>query len=493
VNPRRKTSKKDVIIPYRDSKLTRLLQNALGGSSKTIMICAISPASTHSEETLSTLRWADRAKKIQNVARVNENPQDKLVREMKEENEKLKEMMSTLTLGGAVDVVALKEKQLELARAEEALQEMQRSWEDKLKDAQERAEREQELTRRRVTRSVMSLQRGCPHIVNLSSEKFLSGKLKFCFEEGVTRIGQPSGEGEDSDSSESSSSSDESDGGRQDGSWEFRTEANVDQEVVLMGDGIRRKHAIVTNIDNRCIIRSKGLAAQTTFINGYSVAGLLLAAEAGTLDELDEVRFLAKAETSRRGGNSPGRPVKSEHPTEVEDQGVVLRHGDRIIFSKAVFFYVEPHEGFAEMMILSGEVSYAQARQEKQQRYVADASLMMPDMVSDDTEPSSDDGGQSRSMEVGLLRKDSRRGTTEGGDGAVGVQEARIAQLEKELGDVREELAWARAELAKVIGLSAGSSARWQASELKTQLERIFDSAVDALDDLQSGVISPTL
>ncbi|CAE7461729.1 Kif13a, partial [Symbiodinium pilosum] len=56
--------KKNVVIPYRESKLTRLLQNALGGSSKTIMICALSPASSNHEETLSTLRYADRAKKI---------------------------------------------------------------------------------------------------------------------------------------------------------------------------------------------------------------------------------------------------------------------------------------------------------------------------------------------------------------------------------------------------------------------------------------------
>merc|ERR1719230_453891 len=84
---------KNVIIPYRDSKLTRLLQNALGGSNKTIMICALSPASSNYEETLSTLRYADRAKKITNKATVNENSQDKLLRELKEENAALKELM----------------------------------------------------------------------------------------------------------------------------------------------------------------------------------------------------------------------------------------------------------------------------------------------------------------------------------------------------------------------------------------------------------------
>merc|ERR1719230_1193245 len=61
---------KNVLIPYRDSKLTRLLQNALGGSSKTIMICALSPASSNHDETLSTLRYADRAKKSKNTATV---------------------------------------------------------------------------------------------------------------------------------------------------------------------------------------------------------------------------------------------------------------------------------------------------------------------------------------------------------------------------------------------------------------------------------------
>merc|ERR1719472_24866 len=88
-------AKAGAVIPYRDSKLTRLLQNALGGSSKTVMICAISPASSNYEETLSTLRYADRAKRIKNAAQINENPQDKLVREMKAENEKLKAMIGS--------------------------------------------------------------------------------------------------------------------------------------------------------------------------------------------------------------------------------------------------------------------------------------------------------------------------------------------------------------------------------------------------------------
>ncbi len=60
-------------IPYRDSKLTNLLRDSLGGNSKTLMICAISPATDNYEETLSTLRYADQAKKIQCKAIVNES------------------------------------------------------------------------------------------------------------------------------------------------------------------------------------------------------------------------------------------------------------------------------------------------------------------------------------------------------------------------------------------------------------------------------------
>lgn len=67
-------------IPYRDSKLTRLLQDSLGGNTKTIMIAAISPANYNFDETLSTLRYASRAKFIQNKPKINEDPKDALLR-----------------------------------------------------------------------------------------------------------------------------------------------------------------------------------------------------------------------------------------------------------------------------------------------------------------------------------------------------------------------------------------------------------------------------
>ena len=91
-----KASGKNKVVPYRDSVLTRILQNALGGNSKTLMICAISPASNNYDETLSTLRYADQAKKIKLHAVVNESEQDKLIRQLRDENEKLKSLLGNM-------------------------------------------------------------------------------------------------------------------------------------------------------------------------------------------------------------------------------------------------------------------------------------------------------------------------------------------------------------------------------------------------------------
>uniref|UniRef100_A0A672R6Z8 Kinesin-like protein n=1 Tax=Sinocyclocheilus grahami TaxID=75366 RepID=A0A672R6Z8_SINGR len=77
-------------VPYRDSKLTRLLQDSLGGNAKTIMVATLGPASYNYEETLTTLRYANRAKNIKNKPRVNEDPKDALLREFQEEIARLK-------------------------------------------------------------------------------------------------------------------------------------------------------------------------------------------------------------------------------------------------------------------------------------------------------------------------------------------------------------------------------------------------------------------
>ncbi|KAL7063518.1 hypothetical protein AAHC03_01352 [Spirometra sp. Aus1] len=80
-------------VPYRDSKLTRLLQDSLGGNTKTLMIACLSPADNNYEETLSTLRYANRAKNIKNKPVINEDPKDALLRQYKEEIARLRSML----------------------------------------------------------------------------------------------------------------------------------------------------------------------------------------------------------------------------------------------------------------------------------------------------------------------------------------------------------------------------------------------------------------
>ena len=84
---------KSTHIPYRDSKLTRLLQDSLGGNTKTLMVACLSPADNNYEETLSTLRYANRAKNIKNKPKINEDPKDALLREFQDEIKRLKAML----------------------------------------------------------------------------------------------------------------------------------------------------------------------------------------------------------------------------------------------------------------------------------------------------------------------------------------------------------------------------------------------------------------
>ncbi|XP_061146961.1 kinesin-like protein KIF17 [Syngnathus typhle] len=81
-------------VPYRDSKLTRLLQDSLGGNTRTLMVACLSPADSNYEESLSTLRYANRAKSIRNRPRINEDPKDALLREYQEEIKKLRALIS---------------------------------------------------------------------------------------------------------------------------------------------------------------------------------------------------------------------------------------------------------------------------------------------------------------------------------------------------------------------------------------------------------------
>ncbi|XP_054644891.1 kinesin-like protein KIF1A isoform X1 [Dunckerocampus dactyliophorus] len=102
-NKNKKKKKAESFIPYRDSVLTWLLRENLGGNSRTAMVAALSPADINYDETLSTLRYADRAKQIRCNAVINEDPNNRLVRELKEEVSRLKELLFAQGLGDIIE------------------------------------------------------------------------------------------------------------------------------------------------------------------------------------------------------------------------------------------------------------------------------------------------------------------------------------------------------------------------------------------------------
>eukprot|EP00283_Hemiselmis_rufescens_P005402 CAMPEP_0173429138 /NCGR_PEP_ID=MMETSP1357-20121228/7926_1 /TAXON_ID=77926 /ORGANISM="Hemiselmis rufescens, Strain PCC563" /LENGTH=1106 /DNA_ID=CAMNT_0014393271 /DNA_START=100 /DNA_END=3420 /DNA_ORIENTATION=- len=166
---------KKVLVPYRDSKLTCILQDALGGNAKTIMICALSPADINYEETLSTLRYADRAKQIKNKPKVNLDPTEVLIQQLKEENERLKKMGGGG--GGGADEEEVR-RQME-KEIQDKLEQMNKGWEEKLKEAQERAAAEDggggNENKRKETEA---------HILNVHEDPVLSKAIVYFFPPG---------------------------------------------------------------------------------------------------------------------------------------------------------------------------------------------------------------------------------------------------------------------------------------------------------------------
>ncbi|GMF24755.1 unnamed protein product [Phytophthora fragariaefolia] len=124
----RKAGGKAAHIPYRDSKLTRLLQESLGGNSLTVMIAAISPADYNYEESLSTLVYANRAKSIKNATKKNEDINEKIIRELREEIEKLRQMVARPASASSGNPEMMGQMEETIANLERA---KQQSWEEK--------------------------------------------------------------------------------------------------------------------------------------------------------------------------------------------------------------------------------------------------------------------------------------------------------------------------------------------------------------------------
>ena len=173
-------------IPYRDSTLTWLLKDSLGGNSKTIMIATISPADVNHNETLSTLRYANRAKNIINKPTVNEDANVKLIRDLREEIERLKAIMS-----GDPAILASVQEQLAVKEARE--QKLTEAWNEKWKEAAKILQEHNALGLKRTGLGVM-LDSDMPHLIGLDEDILSTGITLYQLREGNTIIGNTEAE-----------------------------------------------------------------------------------------------------------------------------------------------------------------------------------------------------------------------------------------------------------------------------------------------------------
>ncbi|XP_028746494.1 kinesin-like protein KIF1A isoform X11 [Peromyscus leucopus] len=286
-----KKKKKTDFIPYRDSVLTWLLRENLGGNSRTAMVAALSPADINYDETLSTLRYADRAKQIRCNAIINEDPNNKLIRELKDEVTRLRDLLYAQGLGDITDtntvpggpkltnalvgmspssslsalssraasVSSLHERILFAPGSEEAIErlketekiiaELNETWEEKLRRTEAiRMEREALLAEMGVamredggTLGVFSPKK-TPHLVNLNEDPLMSECLLYYIKDGVTRVG--------------------------------REDAERRQDIVLSGHFIKEEHCIFRS-DSRgggeAVVTLEPCEGADTYVNGKKV------------------------------------------------------------------------------------------------------------------------------------------------------------------------------------------------------------------------------
>ncbi|XP_078144553.1 kinesin-like protein KIF1B isoform X3 [Centroberyx gerrardi] len=277
-----KKKKKSDFIPYRDSVLTWLLRENLGGNSRTAMVAALSPADINYDETLSTLRYADRAKNIKCNAVINEDPNNKLVRELKDEVARLKDLLRAQGLGDILDtpigsltaspssgslcsqvglqsVTSIQERIMSTPGGEEAIErlkesekiiaELNETWEEKLRKTEAiRMEREALLAEMGVairedggTLGVFSPKK-TPHLVNLNEDPLMSECLLYYIKDGITRVGQ--------------------------------ADAERRQDIVLSGAHIREEHCIFRserNANGDVIVMLVPCEGSETYVNGKRV------------------------------------------------------------------------------------------------------------------------------------------------------------------------------------------------------------------------------
>ncbi|XP_053140513.1 kinesin-like protein KIF16B isoform X5 [Hemicordylus capensis] len=182
------TKKKQVFVPYRDSVLTWLLKDSLGGNSKTIMIATISPADVNYGETLSTLRYANRAKNIINKPTINEDPNVKLIRELRAEIARLKTLLAQgnqIALLDSPTALSMEEK---LQQNEARVQELTKEWTNKWNETQNIL-KEQTLALRKEGIGVV-LDSELPHLIGIDDDLLSTGIILYHLKEGQTHVGR---------------------------------------------------------------------------------------------------------------------------------------------------------------------------------------------------------------------------------------------------------------------------------------------------------------
>ncbi|XP_064489753.1 kinesin-like protein KIF16B isoform X2 [Ornithodoros turicata] len=201
-------TKKTVFIPYRDSVLTWLLKDSLGGNSKTIMIATISPAECNYGETLSTLRYANRAKNIINKPTINEDPNVKLIKELREEIARLRYKIGIDD--GSTSVIE------KLQENEARVKFLTDEWAEKWKETQ-KILKEQKTLGLRMSGQGVVLDSARPHLIGLGDGLLSTGVVLYHLKDGKTLIGTDKG--------------------------------HVKQDIVLSGAGIQDEHCVIELVD----------------------------------------------------------------------------------------------------------------------------------------------------------------------------------------------------------------------------------------------------
>ncbi|XP_062520862.1 kinesin-like protein KIF13A isoform X2 [Corticium candelabrum] len=235
-------AKKSGFVPYRDSVLTWLLKDSLGGNSKTVMVATVSPADDNYEETLSTLRYADRAKRIVNHAIINEDPNAKVIRELREELDRLRSLLTAGTQGGvSVDEQkAIDDMREKLAISERLMAEMTMTWEEKLSQT-ERIHKERHKALEEMGISIQAggigVESGKFYLVNLNADPSLNELLVYYLRDH-NRVGRP--------------------------------DPNRHSDIQLMGLGILPEHCFL-DIEERDLFITPAAPNARTFVNGHPV------------------------------------------------------------------------------------------------------------------------------------------------------------------------------------------------------------------------------